>query len=579
MKLIKKLKKVFPKKQQRMFVLVFVLGLIGTGLDFFGVSMILPVVNLMVTPERILGSRWYQYLDGIFHFPSLQSAMLALIIAVIVLYVVKNLYSIFLGVFQSAYIAKNRFDTSARLLNCYMHKPYTFHLQHNTSEVIRSINTDTNNAFTVVFSLISLISSVLLTLLLVVYLFRVDAVFTLAVVVGLAICSAVYFLLVRRGIQTTGQEARHLVMVMYKAVLQAIGGIKAVKIMGREQYFVDTYRENSDAVIRNGIKSQLFAGIPNRLIEMLCVSGLLGVVAVRVARGTDLAALVPGLSAFAVAAIKLMPNASSINSAINSITFNMPALDAICETIDEHFINVNAQLEGFSRPEHVARSSQDITVENVWFTYPNMPDPVLTGVNLTIPHGTSVGIVGVTGAGKTTLVDIILGLLEPQQGTVRYGGQDIREDYSAWQSRIGYIPQDIYLTDESIRANVALGMFQQDVDDDRVWDCLEKAQLADFVRGLKDGLDTRVGERGVRLSGGQRQRIGIARALYNDPDVLFFDEATSSLDNATEKAVMASINQISKERTTIIIAHRLTTIEQCDRIYKVEDGTLKETTI
>ena len=211
------------------------------------------------------------------------------------------------------------------------------------------------------------------------------------------------------------------------------------------------------------------------------------------------------------------------------------------------------------------------------FTYPEKEVPVLKNINLSIAHGTSVGIIGVTGAGKTTLVDIILGVLKPQEGMICYGTLDIHEDYAEWQKHIGYIPQNIYLTDESIRKNVALGVPEEEIDDAKVWNALENAQLAEFVRSLEEGLDTVVGERGVRISGGQRQRIGIARALYHDPEILFFDEATSSLDNETEAAVMESIKSLGGDKTMIIVAHRLTTIEHCDHVYKVEENGISET--
>ncbi len=219
---------------------------------------------------------------------------------------------------------------------------------------------------------------------------------------------------------------------------------------------------------------------------------------------------------------------------------------------------------------------EDIFLTNVSYTYPNKKEPVLENVNLKIAHGESVGIIGVTGAGKTTLVDLILGLLKPQTGAVCYGTLDIAQDYAQWQKHIGYIPQNIYLVDDTIRNNVALGVEKERIDDTRVWKALEDAQLADFVRTLEDGLDTVIGERGVRISGGQRQRIGIARALYNDPEILFLDEATSALDNETEKALMDAVNALGKKKTLIIVAHRLTTIEHCDRVFRVKDRTVQE---
>lgn len=577
-----KLGLIFPPKERLYFVGLFFLSLIGTALDFFGVSLVLPLVNMLVSPELLEGKWWFALLQNIFHIQDTNGMMLLLVLLLIAVYIFKNIFAIYMSLVQGIFLARNRISTSAKFLDCYMRKPYTFHLQHNTAEVVRSINHDVSTAYSLVSSIMSLITSGLITILLVIYLIDVDPWLTLAIVAGLIIYSALYFLIVRKRMRDAGQESRRISVRMIKAIHQAVGGIKEVKVMGREQYFVDTYAENGDAYIDNQKKYIIYSGIPRHLIEILCVGGVLGLVAVKIATHQELSAIVGSLSAFAVAAIKLLPNANSINSTINSMTYMMPSLDAVCEVIDDNFSR-----EAFQRIEKKNRKvekevnqnteKKDIFVEHVSFTYPETDSPVLRDITLSIRPGTSVGIMGVTGAGKTTLVDIILGLLEPQEGKVRYGEMDIRQNYAEWQKHIGYIPQNIYLTDESIRSNVALGVYEQDVDDDRIWKALEDAQLADFVRGLKDGLDTVIGERGVRISGGQRQRIGIARALYYNPDILFFDEATAALDTETERAVMASVNRLSKEKTCIIIAHRLSTIEQCDVVYKVEHNQISKT--
>lgn len=573
--LFHKLGIIFPKKERLTFVGLFFLLLLGTVFDFLSVSLILPLVNMLVNPAQLTSMRWFQLLQGILRVQDVNDMLFVLVIAIIAVYVIKNIYAVLMSILQSVFMARNQFNTSAKLLSCYLRKPYTFHLQHNTAEVVRNINTDVSSAYSLVGAIISLITGGLITIALIVYLVLVDPVLTAAIVVGLLIYSVIYYLAVRKPMQEAGQENRRIGMTMIKSIHQAVGGIKEVKVMGREQYFVDTFSENGQAYIKNRKRYLLLSGLPRHLIEILCVTGVLGLVAYKIGMRQDLSAIVPSLSAFAVAAIKLLPNANSINSTINSMSYLMPSLDAVCEIIDENFNNPVQKALQESRQAAIDSSAMgehgDITLENVSFTYPNTDKPVLENVNLTVEYGSSVGICGVTGAGKTTLVDIILGLLEPQEGSVRYDGVDIRQNYAAWQSHIGYVPQNIYLVDESIRANVALGVYAADVDDAKVWRALELAQLADFVRGLRNGLDTVIGERGVRISGGQRQRIGIARALYYDPDILFLDEATSALDNETEKAVMQSIRALSGQKTCIVIAHRLSTIADCEKLYRVED--------
>ena len=574
--LLQKLKMIFPRKERRYFIVLFFLILLGTVFDFLGVSLILPLVNLLISPDQLSGKLWYRILVRLIPVSDQNTMLLILVLLIIAVYVIKNLYGIYMSVVQGVFLARNRINTSMKLLDCFMRKPYTFHLQHNSAEVIRSINTDVGSAYGMVSGIMSLITNGLITVLLIVYLILVDFWLTLAIVLGLTVYSVVYFLIVRGKLREAGEERRSISVRMIKAIYQAVGGIKEVKVMGRERYFVDTYASNGEAFIQNQKRYTILSSVPKRLVEILCISGVLGLVAIKIATRQDLSAVVGSLSAFAVATIKLLPSANSINSIINSMSYQTPGLDAICELIGDNWgDNIEqARVSTEDRGEGVSHSQQDIVIDNVSFTYPEAEEPVLKNVSLTVRPGTSVGIVGVTGAGKTTLVDIILGLLEPQQGRILYGSADIREDYAAWQSRIGYIPQNIYLTDESIRANVALGIYDEEIDDARVWKALEGAQLADFVRAQKNGLDSVIGERGVRISGGQRQRIGIARALYHDPDILFLDEATSALDTETERAVMESIHLLSREKTCIIIAHRVTTIENCDEIYRVVDGSV-----
>ena len=575
-KLFDKLRMIFPVKERRYFVFLFFLILIRTLFDFLSVSLVLPLVRLLLDPAALGQRSWYQLLTRLLGIRDQNTMLLVMIAAIIAVYVIKNLFAIYMTVVQEVFMARNRMSTSAKCLECYLRKPYSFHLQHNSSEIIRSIYTDVANAYNVVSCVISILADILISIVLVVYLTMVDLWLTLSIVAGLALYSVCYFLLVRNRLKQAGRETRRISVNMVKALHQAVGGIKEVKVMGTERFFVDAYAADGSAFVDNKRRYALFSGVPKYLVEILCIGCVLGLAAVKIALRQDLSAIVGSLSAFAVAAIRLMPSANKINDSLNSISYYMPGLNAVCEMIDENWgedIGRPVQ-EPEGRIGDAEPRQADIRVENLSFRYPDSDEPVFENVSFTVKAGSSVGIVGVTGAGKTTLVDIILGLLEPQQGRVCYGDADIRADYPRWQSHIGYIPQEIYLMDESIRANVALGVQRSRIDDAKVWQALEEAQLADFVRSLKDGLDTVVGERGVRLSGGQRQRIGIARALYHDPDILFLDEATSSLDRATEQAVIGSVHRMAGRKTCIIIAHRQSALEHCDAVYRVQDGTL-----
>ena len=584
MKLMKQLFYIFPLKQRLQYAGLFILQLVETALDFFGVALILPFVRLMISAEQMQTVWWYQLVTKVIGTSEMSSVLLFLTILMAVVYLIKNAFIMFLIWLRINFIGKSKIRMGARMITCYMHKPYTFHLQRNTSEIIRNINGDVNGAFSVISAMFALVSDALIVISLTVYLFAVDFIMTIGVLIALAICSVVYFLIVRKKIRSFGQENRKVTAKMYKAIQQAMGGIKEVKIMGREKFFADVYKRCGAESVELSKRYNLISAVPGRLIETLCMFAILTIVAIKIVKGEDLREIVPNLSAFAIAAIRLMPRANSVNGHINSITFNKPSLEALYEDLTE-----SDREEAERQKEIEEKKKQNRTVDigeernifakNITYTYPNKNEPVLRNVSVTVKAGESVGIVGLTGAGKTTLVDIILGLLKPQEGTVCYGALDIHEDYMEWQKHIGYIPQVIYLVDDTIRNNVALGVEEDKIDEDAIWRALENAQLADFVRSLEEGLDTVIGERGVRISGGERQRIGIARALYYDPEILFFDEATSSLDNATEKALMKSINALGAQKTMIIVAHRLTTLSGCDRVYKVEKGCVSETAI
>lgn len=580
MELFRQIGYVFTGKQRWKMAGIFLMQFIETLMDFFSISLILPFVSILTSVDRIENSSWYSLICRIFGEQDVPGVLLILTVSMIVLYIVKNLYVLLLTNIRIRFLSTNQIRMGARMINCYMHKPYTFHLQRNTAQIVRNVNSDVSGAFNVISSMFSLVSDILIILILVIFLFAVDTGMTLAIMAGLIFCSALYFLVVRKKIRNAGEHNREYGAKMIKAIHQAMGGIKEVKVMGREDYFTQVYTEAGTEFVERRRKYHVLSAIPGRLIETVCMGSILGVIAFKIVMGENLAEVVPSLSAFAVAAVRLLPRANAINTHINGITYNMPCLRAIYEDLtesDRQEAERQAEIEERRKNPKAKGQDGNIIIEDLTFTYPETENPVLEHVNLRIRKGSSIGIVGVTGAGKTTLVDLILGLLKPEKGRICYGSMDIHENYPEWREHIGYIPQTIYMTDDTIRKNIALGVPEEEIDEKALWKALENAQLADFVRSLKDGVDTIIGERGVRISGGQRQRIGIARALYRDPEILFFDEATSSLDNDTENAVMEAINTLGSNKTMIIVAHRLTTIEKCDHVYRVVDGALEQT--
>ena len=343
-------------------------------------------------------------------------------------------------------------------------------------------------------------------------------------------------------------------------------------------YFTDRYQRNAAGYADYQIKNNVLTNLPRLLIETVAIVGILLYVAFSMAAGVEMASLLPLISAFALAAMRLLPSVNRVNTYMANIAYYESALNYIYENVDTDALNRQEELDAKRLADTNTTPvtlNKEIALSNITFSYPNTDKKIFDNADMMIPVGKSVGVVGASGAGKTTIVDVLLGLLEPQNGTITSDGTNIFDNYGAWLSHVGYIPQTIYMLDDSIRNNIAFGVKEEDIDDARVWEVLEQAQMKEFVEGLPDKLNAQIGEGGVRISGGQRQRLGIARALYHNPELIIFDEATSALDNDTETAIMEAIDKLHGQKTIVIIAHRLRTIENCDMIYEVKDGKME----
>jgi ABC-type bacteriocin/lantibiotic exporter with double-glycine peptidase domain len=362
--------------------------------------------------------------------------------------------------------------------------------------------------------------------------------------------------------------------------IQAIYGIKDVKVLHREAFFADNYEKNGKIGAGYSRKYSVINNMPRLLIETIFVASILTYIIVYILMGNDVTSLVSMLAALGIAVVRLMPCVNRINTYITDITYFKPCLDYVYENMNINEISRrnNQTLKPVDETKTMELKDK-IELKNIVYAYPNTDKLIFDHAYMQVPYGKSVGIMGPSGAGKSTIVDILLGLLKVQEGTIECDGVNVFDNYPAWLSQIGYIPQSIYLVDEPVRNNIAFGIADDEIDDERIWQVLEEAQLKDFIKALPEGLDTAIGDRGIRLSGGQRQRLGIARALYHNPEILVFDEATSALDNETESAVMEAINSFHGKKTMVIIAHRLNTIEKCDIIYRVDNGKIEETTL
>lgn len=570
---IKSALEVFDKKQKLNLIYMTVMIFLQSFAELLGVTVILPFINAVIDPESLLEEplvRWFYDELGMQSANELIVWMAVLIIAV---YILKNVFLIYVYnlTYKFAYYGKKQMQNE--LMRYYIGQDYTFFLNVNSAELIRNINTDPEMFYTAVQNSLQLLTELVVSVIIVLYLLFTDVAITLGVAGSVGIMMLILVKGLRGILMRYGDDRRLYSANMLKCMQQAFGGIKEIKIANRESYFQNDF-EKQNEIYTHVIKQNAFlSAIPKPIMEALCIVGLMAVIAIKVSVGTtDTTQFVAILGVFAAAAFKLLPSVNKISSYFAAIVHNGVVIEKVRDEYREMYEEKSTvrELEVKSQEQQISLD-KEITVEHLEFSYPNTEEAVIKDANVVIPKNCSAAFIGPSGAGKTTFVDLILGILTPQKGTIRVDGKDIGSALKSWHEKIGYIPQTIYMLDDTIRNNIAFGD-EGVIDDTRVWEALRQAQLEDFIKSLDEGLDTVIGEAGVRLSGGQRQRIGIARALYRRPEVLVLDEATSALDNETEAAVMEAIDSLQGKMTMFIIAHRLSTIQNCDIVYKVENG-------
>ena len=569
---LKKIGYIFGSRQKKQTVWLIFLMLVGTGFELLGVSAIQPLVQSIMNVDRLMQRDWAILLCRIFHIDNTTTLILLIFGLVILLYLVKNAFLIFMYYQQYKYIYSNMRELSSRMMHSYLGRPYSYFKKKSSAELLRNINQDVADYFGVIQATVQLATETFVVLALIIYLFLKDKSITLAVGLVLGVVILLFQKIYKTRLVAMGNKNRHYEAQVNKWIQQAFGGIKEVKVMNREQFFYDEYDAAFQGRVRSEYTYHTMVSFPKPLIEAVCIASLLGASVIKILHGTQVDYLVPTLSTFLVAAYRMLPSFNRITEYLGTIAYQKPAVTAIYKELreiesfeDSPFTNDVENVEPLPLKDA-------IRVEDVSFHYADADKKILDHVTFDMKKNTSTAFIGASGAGKTTMADLILGVLEPTEGHIRVDETDIFANLNRWHRTIGYVPQSIYLLDDTIEANVAFGIPEDKVDHERVLQCMEKAQLSDMLKELPNGIRTVVGEQGVRFSGGQRQRIGIARALYLEPEVLILDEATSALDNETENAVMESIDALHGEMTMIIIAHRLSTIRNCDCVYKIGDG-------
>jgi len=571
-KILKKLNVLLDKKQKKSMFFLVIMMIIGAALQVAGVGMIVPVVSIVMNPDVVESGGLVNTLYTMVGGGSIKRFAIIIMLGLIGVFIIKNVFLYFQQKITLAFVYTNQFKTSERMMKNYLRRGYEFYLNADTAVVQRSITSDVNNMYAMILALLQLVSDGIIFVFLVLYCLQQDVGMSLLLASVMLILLIVIKKVLKPILYKAGQDNQNYYSSLFKWISQTVQGIKEVKIACKEQYFVSEYIKCGKGYVDAVQKYTLYNSIPKLLIETICVICMIGYLLVMMLCGVDSADMMQTLTAFAAAALVLLPCVNRINNQINNITYFEPFFMGVTDNLQDEISGNKVDMSYAADMDEKLPVEKTIELKDIVYAYPNTEKLIFDGADLTIPIGASVGIVGTSGAGKSTVVDILLGLLEVRSGKILADGKDVQENYRAWLKNIGYIPQMIFMLDDTIRKNVAFGVPEDKIDEDRLWEVLREAQLDEFVKTLPDGLETGIGERGIRLSGGQRQRIGIARALYNNPEVLILDEATSALDNDTEAAIMESINRLHGKKTLVIIAHRLQTIEKCDLVYRVENG-------
>jgi ATP-binding cassette, subfamily B, bacterial PglK len=558
-------------KERRSAIVLLALMLVGMIFEMFSVGLVVPALALLSRADltRYPGfARWLMRIGN----PSRDQLVFVGMLGLVGVYAVKTVFLSILTWRQSRFVFALQADISQRLFMTYLRQPYSFHLQRNSAQLIRNAVNEVD---------ILTLSGVLQALVFLTETFVMVGILVLLVYVqplgALLACGTLTFFgwgfywLTRTRTLRWGKARQMHDGMRFQHLQQGLGGVKDVKLLGCETEFVAQYGIHACGAARVGELQHTLTQLPRYAVEFLAVVALAVLVTVMIGQGRPFGELLPVLGLFAAAAFRVMPSATRIINSAQIVRNSLPAVNVL----HHEFCELNQHAP---QPKSAAVNFRHfLTLDDVHFQYPDSENPALSAVRLRIASGETIGIIGGSGAGKSTLVDLVLGLLAPSGGVIRVDDLDIQSNLRGWQDKVGYVPQAIYLTDDTLRRNIAFGIADSEIDETAVWRAARLAQIEHFIRELPQVLATKVGERGVRLSGGQLQRIGIARALYHNPDVLVLDEATSSLDTATERSVMEAVRALHGEKTIIIVAHRLSTVEQCDRLFRLEGGRIVET--
>lgn len=569
---LKKIWSVIPEKKKSKVVRLWFMMILGMTLEMLSIGLVLPIVALLIKQDTVKDSETINNAISFLGISNRQDLLMYVLCAFVIIYLIKNSYLAFLAWRQSSLIVDLQSYLSNKLFSIYLTQPYIFHVRRNSAHLVRNVHGEVSFFVNNTISQYMLFfAEAFVAFGLFILLFFAEPLGTLTVFGTLFFAGALFQKVTKGRITAWGNRRQLHDGLRVKHLQQGLGGVKDVKLLGREKEFLSLYKEHTEHSMHM-IQLQFFMQqIPKLWLELLAIFGIGLLVLIMTNQNQNVANILPKLALFAAVCFRLMPSVNRMLSALQQIRFSTSTVDLIYSETHLEPVETNNTLSN-----EKLKFSKTIELRNISYKYPDSKKSIFNNLDLTIKQGSSVGFVGLSGSGKSTLVDLIIGLHTPDVGFVKVDDIEIKNNLRAWQNQIGYVPQSIYLSDDTLRKNIAFGLPDNEIDDLAIQSAIVAASLDDFVNTLPDGMNANVGERGVKLSGGQRQRIGIARALYHDPQVLVLDEATSALDVKTELEVMAAINKMHGKKTILIVAHRLSTVENCDSIYNMSSGLLVE---
>lgn len=545
--------------------------LASMGLEMVSIGMVIPALTLLSGSEGLQRNSYLTEMIPVSIWELSQKELIILGMVVLgLLFFIKTIFSTLLFWWQTRFAFALQEKISGLLFKIYLYQPYTFHLQRNSAKLINTLVTEVNLfTFQVVLSGLILLLECFVLFGVGLLLILIDPKGTLSIAALIGFSAGLFYWLTREKLSRWGMLRQLHGELRVQHIQQGLSGVKEIKLMGRESDFLKRYNVHNLEGTRIAYLSHSMQQIPRQWLELLVVFILIGLIVLLVIQGVNSDSMIATIGLFSIAAFRLLPSITRTLSSLQSLRLGLPIVEALyCE------MKLTVTENSAQRPFPLL--SNQIVIKSISYSYPNTSFNAISNISMQIDKGSVIGIIGASGSGKSTLVDVILGLLKPTDGQIFVDGIDIEMSLKGWQSQIGYVPQSIYLTDESIRSNIAFGLVDDEIDDRKIREAIKNTQLDDFINALPDGLDTIVGERGVRISGGQRQRIGIARALYHNPHVLILDEATSSLDSVMALEVMNSVEKMRGEITILMVAHQIITIKNCDLIYIFENGALSD---